>query len=964
MKVLRVVAVLFLCAVVSVVGQGDVPVEFSASSTNGQALASFLWSAEPGDFYEILTTTNLADGVWTNATLDPIPATNLIAQIELLSSNQAAFFQVRHLDTHGPEIVTRYPDAGAVGVSTQAVLVVELADPSGIDTNSIEFTVGGSNTFTLVDAGLSYSNNTVQFAPAESWGGFAETSTVVLACMDTLGNPFLSEWSFTLERNPVISSNAVLIGGGTQPLAMGMAAAASSSLTLIETAPDYLRFSYSGSHGLSVGTILVSDDADNIFYRRVLSLDESVPGEVKAFTEDVPLTALIEEGSFETSDFTMIEEGAQAMAVLGLTGSLDIEIPFSYVDIFSPPTIDFGSADLDIVASIDFSGGVTLNAEIDDWEMQVFNAEIDGSLEVDINAALEVLVPLAQINGELKLAETTVARAKGAIAGWPVWVDIVVGVYVCAEGSADAVFTFEQSAGFSANNSYKLKWTPDGWTKEQDGSFSVDPPSEPTLTAGIEGSASVYLRPEIAARVYSAAGVYADYRRGLKVEASWQVGDSQCVFELFDTASVNVGLDVVGVGSGSLPYINLWEEDKPMDIVWYWPENPLAAPTILSDPSDRTADPGDTVSFHASASGNPAPTYEWYRDGQLVASGSSISVTAGSYTTGDYKYKAINNRGTAWSAEATLSLDGGGSGVPSGMAYIPSGSFQMGDTFGEGNSDELPVHNVYVSGFYMDKYEVTNDEMVQVMQWAYDHGKLTVSSSTVRNAQGNQQELLDLDDADCRITWDGSDFGIKSAKGSGYPCVEVSWYGSVAYCNYRSEKEGRMLCYNLSDWNCDFSANGYRLPTEAEWEKAARGNLNGRRFGWGNTINHNYANYRANGSAYSYDTSPYTSYTYHPTYGTGGYPYSSPVGSFAPNGYGLYDMVGNLWEWCGDWYDGAYYATSPSANPRGASTGSYRVLRGGCWYGVGRNCRSASRGGISPSDTYPGIGFRSVLPAN
>lgn len=92
MKMLRAVGVLFLCVVVSGFGQGNVPVEFSASNTNGQALASFLWSAEPGDFYEILTTTNLADGVWTNATLDPIPATNLIAQIELLSTNAAAYF--------------------------------------------------------------------------------------------------------------------------------------------------------------------------------------------------------------------------------------------------------------------------------------------------------------------------------------------------------------------------------------------------------------------------------------------------------------------------------------------------------------------------------------------------------------------------------------------------------------------------------------------------------------------------------------------------------------------------------------------------------------------------------------------------------------------------------------------------------------------------------------------------------
>lgn len=291
--------------------------------------------------------------------------------------------------------------------------------------------------------------------------------------------------------------------------------------------------------------------------------------------------------------------------------------------------------------------------------------------------------------------------------------------------------------------------------------------------------------------------------------------------------------------------------------------------------------------------------------------------------------------------ETIIDLD-----LPEGMAFIPGGVFQMGDTFGEGFSDELPVHNVYVSGFCMRKYETTNDEMVEVMQWAHDNGKLVVSSSSVKNAQGNQQELLDLDDGDCRITWDGSALGIKSTKGSGYPCIEVSWYGSVAYCNYRSEMEGRTPCYNLTDWSCDFSANGYRLPTEAEWEKAARGGLNGKRYGWGDLISHSKANYWGDS-----------------VYKVGGYPYSSPVGSFAPNGYGLYDMAGNIWEWCSDWYDSAYYASSPSSNPRGASTGSYRVDRGGSWSNAAGGCRSSLRNWVSPSSADGNLGFRSVLPA-
>jgi sulfatase modifying factor 1 len=284
--------------------------------------------------------------------------------------------------------------------------------------------------------------------------------------------------------------------------------------------------------------------------------------------------------------------------------------------------------------------------------------------------------------------------------------------------------------------------------------------------------------------------------------------------------------------------------------------------------------------------------------------------------------------------------------APEGMVLIPAGTFQMGDTFAEGSYIELPVHEVYISSFYMGKYEVTNDEMLEVMQWAHDHGKLTVSSASVQNAQGNQQELLDLDIESCRITWSGSAFGIKSAKGSGYPCVEVSWYGAVAYCNYRSEKEGRTPCYNLADWSCDWSANGYRLPTEAEWEKAARGGLNGKRYGWGDLIDYSKANYGI-----------------HPVYWVGDYPYTSPVGSFAPTGYGLYDMEGNVCEWCSDWYDNVYYATSPSSNPRGPSSGGHRMRRGGSWNDEAWDCRSANRAWYGPGLTHASFGFRVCLSA-
>ncbi|RKX34113.1 MAG: sulfatase-modifying factor protein, partial [Verrucomicrobia bacterium] len=200
-----------------------------------------------------------------------------------------------------------------------------------------------------------------------------------------------------------------------------------------------------------------------------------------------------------------------------------------------------------------------------------------------------------------------------------------------------------------------------------------------------------------------------------------------------------------------------------------------------------------------------------------------------------------------------------------------------------------------------------------------------------------------------------------SGKTASHPVHSVNWYDVVKWCNARSAVEGRTPCYNLSNWSCNWNADGYRLPTEAEREKAARGGLNGRRFGWGDLITHSEANYYSDRS-YAYDVSP--TLGFHPDFNDGGTPYTSPVGSFAPNEYGLYDMAGNVWEWCWDLYKSNYYGTSPSSDPRGAASSSYRVVRGGGWGFVAWYCRSAQRGWTVPSITDHSFGFRVCLPAD
>lgn len=247
-----------------------------------------------------------------------------------------------------------------------------------------------------------------------------------------------------------------------------------------------------------------------------------------------------------------------------------------------------------------------------------------------------------------------------------------------------------------------------------------------------------------------------------------------------------------------------------------------------------------------------------------------------------------------------------GNGVKLEIVLLPGGPFQMG-SYDEEYADEEPVHQVVVPPFGIGKYEVTQ------AQW-----RAVMGGDNPSRFKG--ENLPHVTTAP-----------LSGEKGENLPVEKVSWEDATEFCRKLSSRTGKT----------------YRLPTEAEWEYACRGGTT-TVFAFGASLSSTQANFDGN---YPYGGAAKGVYRQKTT----------PVGGFPPNKFGLYDMHGNVWEWCQDWYDKSYYRQSPENNPQGPTSGTYRVVRGGSWYDYGLHCRSSLRNGISPIVHYDNIGFRVVL---
>lgn len=693
---------------------------------------------------------------WTTVAGYPSEA-EALAQQQLIGLDQPSrFYRVLVLDEQPPKIEESVPADGNFGVGRFSTISIELSDATGVDTNSIGLTLGTNGSFTVSSPETGWSNNvfSLYLGGDTALGGYGATQTVSLAVSDTLGNSTNYAWSFELEKEIDAATNLFVFGSPDAQRSGQRLSGLSATVAARFTGPvrmsgstteweidlvttNEIIISYStNAPAFEAGQILANlapAHVSEIFYRRVLSVSDNTASNLLTLgTEDVLIGEVMENGSFTLSEenaiFLEFDTNGTLVAAIDFNETIDLPVigeDFSGTSLWSSGALDLSLPE----GRFTLTPKLTVSLETEVLTVERFEARVSGDLNI---ACVPQLTVTGSYNDSIS---KELWRKDFWWWGWagtvPVGVQWIGSITANAEIDVDA--TAQMSVGFRqvdttwVSGSYVRGRVPASQMDRKPLSLDTVEKVPFTYTLDGNGSAIVSLVPQIDCRLYGAAGIYLNTNPRLELSGSATIVDQEVTYADFligAYADINVGLSLIG---------DLDEDLPPLPFNYFtkeWNEHYEAAPPPLAisvPPASQSATYGDNVTLSVQAEGGTGSySYQWYQNGSPVpgAVGSSLQLfQVGDGHEGAYYVKVTSGTESKNSAVANLTVAAsGGTGTTSGMAWIPGGYFSMGDSKGDGWSDELPVHSVYVSGFYMDRTEVTKAQWDTVYNWAVAKG--------------------------------------------------------------------------------------------------------------------------------------------------------------------------------------------------------------------------------------------------